>query len=1224
MRRALPLLLVALLALVGFLIFGPGDKQVLDNDPSGVPVSAGNGEVASADSGSGGRTAEATPEAKPFTNRPVKVGFGRYGLHGTVVDEAGKAVPGAWVAAYTSPFPIVDFEQSFEEILENPLSFSLEPLSSAFADDQGQFQLAGVPGRALYLTARTFQRLSNGRQRVSPGELLTDEGVQLRTYRAASLSGKVVDDNGVAVPNAEVLIGPGLKYLVAAIRDREIFIERIYTDAAGQFEIEAVPAGMVLTAHAFRTSTHPGQKDFGPLAGSSAVKVNVSLRELGDLGGRVLDTDEQPIGGARVAAIPLDLRLVIPVVRDIPAWTATADGAGQYSFPGLPHGQYLLVAQSDYGRSAPHTGRIVGASGNVQDLVLDTRNEISGRVLDSAGEPVAGARIRLMSIPDGADSGERRSMANMNFLLEMAKEVLPELLPAETEAVTDREGRFRIAAWRQARLRLEARGFLTADYRLGGLKDEKNPVLVAQRPGGAAGVVISVGEEKPVPFYIVQSDLRRSAFGQQTFSQFSDEVMVESGSASSGVMTLEAVESDDASAAQEQGSDASAAPGPLAAVEAVLAEDEQVIAPRDNIVTEAARTRFFDNPDGTFRLSGMAPGTWQLRFRAEGYQQGRASNIVIQEGEVTEGIEVELGAGSSVSGIVVSADDGSPVSEAAVTVSRGKQDGFSLLLQGFLEGAPVTRTRADGTFTLEGLEKGGKYVHVMAEGYAMASVEIETVEDGEARAGVEVEISAGGSVTGKVTDRHGVALAQRMVVAFSPGSTDFHQSGTDESGIYLIENLRPGNYMLISASLDDESLFTGDFMSILTGGRLVPATIVESQTVTVDIVDSAAGGCHLQGRLTKNGVPVPSAMLNAVSTGGSGMLDFRMATSRTDENGNYDFKSIAPGEYSLNVDSNDWDGSLDLFVDDIAEDWVELRVPESVVSGQILAANTNMPLEGVRIRMVREDGPGGMAAMFGGGGWRRSAVSDGDGRFAIEGAVAGDYHLVVEADQFGGLRGNDPDETTANYRKTETPGFFLDEDERHDIGSLKLEAAGSVKVAVSGADGKPFPEGFSIMALADAEAPPSEMDFESGNRSWGRNGEGTLSGLPEGSWRIRVEARGYAPSEERVMIRSGQTAKASMQLLAGVDLRVRVLGSNGQADNDAVVSVYNMEGALLKQDGGDRAMLQRFFGNGGGGERQLGSFAPGRYRVVATSGSRDSETTTTLQAGQGSIVELRL
>jgi protocatechuate 3,4-dioxygenase beta subunit len=1224
MRRLLPLFAVALVGLIAWLVFfnPSSDDPILvgdDGDRAKVELN----QPAAANAGPAQRSGLAAAEEAEFTNRPVKVGNGRHALGGQVIDEDGKGVPDAWVGAYSSPFAIADFVDNPEELLERPLELSLDPVAAVRADKDGFFDLAGLPGRSLYLTARAPMRLSNGRQRVNPSDLGSKGQVVIKAYAASQLEGTVRDSDGNPVANAEVLIYPGLKYVVSAIRKRDVFFERAYTDGSGKFALEAIPAGMVLNASAFAGPTHPGTSEFGPGARNAMLRTTVNLVELGRLEGKVINVDEEPVGRARVAAIPLDLRMIIPVLRNVPGWITESDGGGNYRFDGLPYGQYLLVAQGDEGRSAPFTARILGPAGNEKDIIMDTRNEVRGRIIDSAGNPINGANVALMSIPDSADStggGGPFGGGNnqMNFLLEMAKEALPEILPADTEAQSNSRGEFRIAAWRQARVRVSAPGYITGDFRFSSLPDEKQPVLVLQKPGGMSGKVMRAADEEAISFFVLQPELRENALGSNRGGRGG-----RGGAAQELTVVAPIAEAGEHDHEETAGTPPPVLETPRSVLEAKLGENESLLLPEAPNLDQLKKMSYADDPNGEFKIVGLTPGRWQLRVRADGFETSRET-VEVQEGEMTEDVEVRLGQGSIMRGIVVDKRNGKPVESAMVSASRNKEGGFTLLAQGFMEGSPVTVSKGDGSFELRGVEANATWMHVMAEGYSSLNLQMEAVKDGEVRDNLKLEMLPGGSITGKVTDRHGAMLARRMVVAFSPGSQDFQQGATNEAGIYKIDNLQPGNYLLISVSLDDESLFTGDFMSMLSGGRFVPATVVEGETTTVDIVDTSAGGCRLSGRLTKNGVPVSGAMLSSVAMGGSGMFDFRMATARTDENGNFTFKSLAPGEYSLNVESRDWRGALDLFVDDMPEDYIELRVPETIVTGRVVSASTGAGLKGVSVRLVREDAPGGLASMFGGGGgggWRTRANTDDQGSFTIEGAPAGDYHIVVEPDAFGNFNPSSQEfeGSVSAYRKYESKSFFLDEDQRIEMDSIELEAAGVIRATVRDAEGKKFERGFQM------EAVPLVGDTETKFDGWGFNGGGTLAGLPAGSYRLTLSARGFAKQSKTVNVAAGEETPVEFDLLAGSELTVRVMDNGGGANSSAVLTIYDESDQVVHQDaGGQESMFRNFFGGSGDGNRSVGSFAPGRYRVVAVDGNRTGDTWVTLKAGSAATASVTL
>ena len=66
-----------------------------------------------------------------------------------------------------------------------------------------------------------------------------------------------------------------------------------------------------------------------------------------------------------------------------------------------------------------------------------------------------------------------------------------------------------------------------------------------------------------------------------------------------------------------------------------------------------------------------------------------------------------------------------------ISASRSQEGGFTLLAQGFFEGQAVTVSKPDGSFELRGADDGATWMHVMAEGYASANVQIDAIEDGE-------------------------------------------------------------------------------------------------------------------------------------------------------------------------------------------------------------------------------------------------------------------------------------------------------------------------------------------------------------------------------------------------------------------------------------------------------------------------------------------------------------
>ena len=1198
MRKTLIPLLVLLAIAVAWVAFQP-TESTNNLDELTLGELSVNNDVAEAEASP--TTRAAGLELPNFDNRQIKSGKGSHAMSGIVVDENNNPVPGCWVAAYSVPFPLLDFEFDFAELLENPLEFNLEPLAAVFADEQGHFDLSGLHGRTLYLTARTKQRLTPRRQRVLTSQLnQTEVPVIVRTVAAASLGGKVLDAGGAPVAGAEVLIGPGIKYLIAAFRNRTFFMEKIYTDADGSFEIEAVPAGAALTINAWRGGVEGGMREFGPLAANTHSKVTVSMFALGTLAGEVVDKDDQPIAGADVVALPLDLRLAIPFIRDPMVWTARTSSNGSYRFPKLPHAIYLLMAQGQKGRSAPLSATVTGNGSTAARLVIDTKQVIEGRVVNGNGKPVVRAIVKLMAIPTG-DEGRKRGRDVFNapggLLMEAAREILPEIIPETTFAVTATDGSFKIPAWRQARLRVEAQGYSHFDFNLSKLEDEKKPVLQIHRPGGISGYLIDAVGKKPVQFSLVRAEQRN------------DDSFMEVSEAASRPLAL-SDENDNHNHVESQPT------GPE-----WLKEGEQLLPAAESWRQQVSASTFVDDPRGRFKVTNLAPGTWTITAQAEGYRTTKSENITVKEDEITKGVILNLDHGASVSGRVVEAGTDRAIAGAIVTAGHGEESGFMAMLQGMGESVAMAETDDDGSFTLTGAESGSDHVNVLANGYASSSLKIEGLEDFEERTGVVVEVPFGGTLTGHIYDRNNNPLPGRMVGAVSMQAKDFQQTAANADGIYRMDNLRPGSYILITAALDDESLFTGDVMTMLSGSRITTASIRENQVTELDIIDFSAGGCRLEGEILDRGIPVPNANIALMKADRGGILDFGFSTARSDENGKFLFKSLEPGEYRAQIDTGDWNGAIEMEVMDAPEDYVVLEIPTSTIRGRLVAAGSGEPVSEARLSLSGIGGSSStMAIMFGQSGSSPSAwtQSKEDGSFEFERVAPGRYQLKIRS-------GENSSGQSVGGHTTDT--FTLREGDIQNLGDIALPVAGKIEISVvfAGGDGRRW---FQVEAWPSGEE--RETNPRERKTAWGSSRRGdesmptaTLSGLLPGEWDIEVSADGWASAKLLgVSVAGGETVKKKITLSLGGELLVAVYDANGEAAfADNMVLLNGAREQVGEQNIGEVPLAFRSFIPAG--EAEMGSHPPGVYILRATLNGITQEVSVLLRAGEESKMEIR-
>lgn len=1202
MKRALPLvLLVALVGVVLFILFG-GDPPTDLRGPV-TTVEADDGPAAATFDDEGPTRDLPTLDEEAFDPRGLKTGIGRFGLHGTVVDEFGAPLADMWVAAYSAPYPFMDFEVDLAEIVEQPLAFELEPLAATRSDADGRFLLEGMPGRGTYLVARGQLHLTRGRQEVSPAALDTEEGVVLHTVPGASLSGEVIDETGAPVANAEVFVTPDIMYLPQAIRSRDIYFERLYTDGAGRFQLDVVPAGMKLSAIGLDGATHPGMRSIGPFPGGGAGKATVRLTEVGSLAGSVLDEEGEGVGNAKVVAIPLDLRMIAGFVRDIPAYTTSTRADGSYLFPELPRRNVILFAQGREGRSVPATASVNSANATApKPLEIKNLYDLKGRVIDSEGRGIAGVRVALKSIPTGEEASNRfrgGMPSGSQLLLQAADEILPELLPDETWMVTDGAGRFRLPAWRGASLRVSAEGYADAVYELGGMPEDMEAALLLFKPGSISGKVLSSSEGKPLPFFVVNANQQEIAMDPKA------DVDVD-------------WEDDDDWESYRARRDAAEAGARSAAFAGVIRDDEWAVLPEQPTMSELMNTKFNDSGDGEFLIENLTPGTWRVEVRAAGHIVERQTEIEVLPGEETEGVELRLSRGATLQGRVVAFGTREPVANAVVTIGDSKESGWAAYFNMGLETTAMARSGLDGSFTLEGIRPGMEWVHVMAEGFSPTAIKGRPLEEDEFRDEVVIQVRQGGTIQGQVTDRHGAPLPARMVVGVAPDSQDFWQAATDTEGFYQAKNVKPGTYFLVTAALDDEALYRADFMSVLGGSRMANAYVEEGQTAVIDIQDLAAGGTRLTGRIMAGGEPVRNAAIFAMAADSGGIFDLRMATARADEEGEFLFKSMAPGKYNFQVQGKDWSGTLEVEVPDVPEDDQTLETPTGRVRGRVVEEATGLPVDGATVQLVFLDQSGGMMAMFMGGQRSEWESTDEDGWYEFENVPEGRYRIEVDA---GGWRSRGLATTDSAgmgpLGKVESEVFTLIRNDEKQMQPLQLPVSSAIKVLASSSDGKDIRRGFSIRAV-----PVGETEGESAEE-WGWGGEGTVNGLKPGTYDVTVSSDGFmAETMEDVVVGYGETTEVSIVLRKGVRLNARVLNSNGQPLMGAKMEVYDAEGARVDGLEGRGAMFSSFFASEDG-TVPLGSFAAGSYTVRAEYEGTVLKRSVSLSGDDGGLVEFR-
>jgi hypothetical protein len=342
-------------------------------------------------------------------------------VHGTLVRSALSADDGSFafaavpgeisvsVARAEAPEEIalrktLSFKEGEKREIELQLPEAREPISVRVLDDRG-YPLDAVQITALSLAPSS--PLRETRFTRSDGVALLPDAAGLPLRLEISLNGhaplvKVLEPAG---PTLEVTLRPasavtgeitargGREPVGGAevlLRSSQGLTRRTRTDDDGHFTLRDLPPGparlsVAHKGHARRelTVTIPE-----PDPGRPSPLDRIELEEAGTVEGDVVDKDDNPVVGARVAlgAAPAYLPLGV-----LPDGIAVTDAQGRFSLPGLPEGEASLEAYApELGR-----GRAAGVRVVAGRVVRDIRIRIDTAVAQAEPASSGGVAVTL-------------------------------------------------------------------------------------------------------------------------------------------------------------------------------------------------------------------------------------------------------------------------------------------------------------------------------------------------------------------------------------------------------------------------------------------------------------------------------------------------------------------------------------------------------------------------------------------------------------------------------------------------------------------------------------------------------------------------------------------------------------------------------------------------------------------------------------------------------------
>ena len=265
------------------------------------------------------------------------------------------------------------------------------------------------------------------------------------------------------------------------------------------------------------------------------------------------------------------------------------------------------------------------------------------------------------------------------------------------------------------------------------------------------------------------------------------------------------------------------------------------------------------DPDGSVELTGLLPGTYEVKVNCDGYvSQEEYADVVVSDQPLND-VVWEVDPGRAIRGRVVDAT-GEPVTEARVRARSVGGDPRAQRSFGWSR-----ELEADGSFELTGLLPGS--YEVKAEPYDGHRIEVEQTVEVSADADTEdvvLELPAGGTIAGVVQDEKGQPLygVQVRLDARGWGFGFGDATHTDETGRFEITPVQVGKHRVIAQPEDGGEVLRkpGTSDDDVQGESV---EVVAGETAEVTLVVEASRG-SISGRVVdEDGGPVADAFIQA-------------------------------------------------------------------------------------------------------------------------------------------------------------------------------------------------------------------------------------------------------------------------------------------------------------------------------------------------------------------------
>jgi hypothetical protein len=859
--------------------------------------------------------------------------------------------------------------------------------------------------------------------RVPPLRVKTDAGGTFRfVVGSTGAFGLSVQADGLAPQVFEsvrpgkplrIVLGQGLQ-IEGSVRDvagRPVVGARITAKGSKAIDFVWEPPNPAL-------ETHTDGRGHNPLAGLGSDFFTIAARATGFLaatktvrGGNSVDLTLFAGGAALTGSVvdpsgsPVDDAIVRAELepRFYPPGTRTAtDAHGRFELAGLAPGSYQIVVYTPDHALAIRSGIVLEASGvRSESMVLDPGARVTGRIVDSAGRPLAGSVALDVQGIDGA----------------FVAADLSQLLQATADAV----GRFTFA-----RLAPGSYSFVVTAPRYG------RRILEFEVPNSRAS--LDLGDVPIVPGLTIGglvtgqdgapiADARVSAVEQ---SDLTVGTPIEDRTDPNGVFSLAglragsyiirasspgfAMESEESVRAGTEGVHLrlSTAGG----ISGLVLEDAdrpaglyqlRITGTSGTVTGQAVEKSSSD--DGRFVVENLGSGTYIVQLFVPNRAAVAIPGVHVVAGRVTDLGVVRVGPGGAVSGTVVDSG-GVGIAAASVRLQDAARDELSSL-EGLV-------TDSGGRFAVAGVSFGPVLVSATHPNFSPVQIKTELRRD-EPSLDVQLVMANGGTIEGTAKRRSGTPLAGYVVsiAAASAAAGDIPATQANSEGAFRFEHIPAGRAVV--------TLLAPVGVSRAIGVQSQELEVRDGETTTVAF---ASREVEVLGHASKDGrvlaglniefVPERASIMTMTSNIASSVGALQDAGlplhATTLSDGSFGLTLDQGGRYR--VVSRSRDGRLRyrtiaVEVPEAERFTLRLDLTSIPISGVVVDQASQRPVTAAMLEALPKEDQA--SSVF-------SGQSSTDGRFDLEVTATGKYRVTARADGYA-AKGVDLDLTADGSRE---------------------------------------------------------------------------------------------------------------------------------------------------------------------------------------------------------------